>query len=448
MASSRRVTIVTDLGYGDAGKGSVVDYLARTEITREPAAVVRFNGGAQAAHNVITPDGRHHTFSQFGSASFIPGARTHLSRFMLVNPLGIAREAAQLHAVGVADPQARLTIDELTLVITPYHQAANRLRELARGAGRHGSCGEGIGETMADHLDTPDEALRAADLRNPAVALHKLELARDRKLSQLAEVMRDLVSDPEAVAHIATLRDRKLSQTVVDFYATFMEHVAIVDAGYLGHLLQATPHVIFEGAQGVLLDEWRGFHPYTTWSTTTFANADQLLREQAYDGEVTHLGLLRAYATRHGTGPFVTEDAALTASIPDYHNTTNAWQREFRVGHFDLVAARYALEVAGQTDQLAITCLDRLVGAGSYRVCTAYEDGNGRSSCLIPGPFMDLAYQEQLTTQLLTSTPHYEAVRGGSSEYVAYIERELGVPVTLTSHGPRATDKRRRLIWV
>ncbi|MGH3242709.1 MAG: adenylosuccinate synthetase, partial [Spirillospora sp.] len=98
--------IVVDLGYGDAGKGTVVDHLCSANPV---AAVVRFNGGAQAAHNVVLDNGRHHTFAQFGSGTFTPGVRTHLSRFMLVDPLALAAEADHLRALGVTDALDRFT---------------------------------------------------------------------------------------------------------------------------------------------------------------------------------------------------------------------------------------------------------------------------------------------------------------------------------------------------
>ena len=142
--------------------------------------VVRFNGGAQAGHNVVTADGRHHTFAQFGSGTFWPGVRTFLSRFMLVDPLALAAEAAHLAAVGVSDALDRLAVDADALLATPYHRAANRARELARGLDRHGSCGMGIGETASYALRFPADAPRVGDCAAPRALAGKLGLLHDR----------------------------------------------------------------------------------------------------------------------------------------------------------------------------------------------------------------------------------------------------------------------------
>src|SRR5438270_13073609 len=121
MRWDRRAIILCGLGYGDEGKGTWTDYLARTEPVH---TVVRFNGGAQAGHNVVTPDGRHHTFAQFGAGTF-HGVPTHLSRFMLVSPFALAAEAAHLAELGVRDPFSLLSADSRALLTTPYHRAAN-----------------------------------------------------------------------------------------------------------------------------------------------------------------------------------------------------------------------------------------------------------------------------------------------------------------------------------
>src|SRR5262245_62300875 len=118
-----RVSLVAGLGYGDEGKGSIVDFLARQPRPGTRAGlVVRFNGGAQAAHNVVTEDGRHHTFAQFGSGTFTPGVRTHLSQHVLVDPLALVTEAEHLASLGVPDALDRLTVDREALVTTPYHR--------------------------------------------------------------------------------------------------------------------------------------------------------------------------------------------------------------------------------------------------------------------------------------------------------------------------------------
>lgn len=410
--------IVVDLGYGDAGKGSVVDWLcsrAGAGSGAEPVrAVVRFNGGAQAAHNVVTPDGRHHTFAQFGSGSFTPGVATHLSRFMLVDPLALAAEAAHLAAVGVPDALDRLTVDRDALLTTPYHRAANQARERARGAGRHGSCGVGIGETVHYALSEPARAPRVGDCQSPRALARKLAVLRDRLTDELGQLGGPPVLD------------------VCDAYLAFAGRVRLTGPDYLDRLLHAGP-VVFEGAQGVLLDEWHGFHPYTTWSTTTFANAQALLAQAGMTG--IRLGVIRCYMTRHGQGPLVTEDPTL--ELPERHNGHNEWQGPFRVGHFDAVALRYAIEVAGGVDALALTHLDA-AQRQPLRLCRGYLADGERIDRLPHAPGHDLARQAQITELLLRARPDYADQAGSWPDIVA---QELGTPVTLTSSGPTRSDK-------
>ena len=413
--------IVVDLGYGDAGKGTVVDWLCSPASGRGPAhAVVRFNGGAQAGHNVVTPDGRHHTFAQFGSGTFHSGVCTHLSRYVLVDPPALIAEADHLVALGVPDPLARVTVDRRALLTTPYHRAANRAREIARGAARHGSCGVGVGETMAYALAHGDDAPRVGDCTDPRALLRKLTLLRDRLSDELGQL-----ETPAVVA-------------CVEAFHAFAASVRLVDDAYLPRLLHQG-RVVFEGAQGVLLDEWHGFHPYTTWSTTTFANAEVLLAEAGLTGSATRLGVLRTYATRHGPGPFVTEDPALTASLPDRHNTQGRWQGAFRVGHFDAVAIRYALEVCGGADALALTHLDVALALSGLRICSGYEIGGRRVERLPVGTPGSLDRQERLTRRLLTARPLYDQVAGGWIETIGDV---LDIPVVLGSYGPTAAGKR------
>ncbi|MFC4130147.1 adenylosuccinate synthetase [Hamadaea flava] len=405
-----RHTVVVDLGYGDAGKGTVVDWLC----ANEPVfAVVRFNGGAQAAHNVVASDGRHHTFSQFGSGSFRPGVRTHLSRFMVVDPVLLAMEERHLAALGVPTWE-RLTVDERALLATPWHRAANRLRETRRGGERHGSCGVGVGEVMAFSLAHPD-APRVGDVRDPARLRRVFQLVREELSTELGGLGYDVPVEDVATA-----------------YEDFGRTVSIVDGAYGAELLAAGP-CVFEGAQGVLLDEWRGWHPYTTWSTTTFDNAMTLLDEAGE--QARRLGVVRAYTTRHGPGPMVTEDAHLTAALPDAYNTDGRWQGGFRVGHFDAVAHRYAVEVCGGVDALAVTHLDVAARTPGLRMCPGYETGER----IALGEFGDLAYQEKLTAQLFTAAPVLDGHPSADA-----IAAALDAPVFLESWGPTAEDKRVR----
>lgn len=454
--SERRAFIVIDLGYGDAGKGTIVDYLTRSD---QAHTIIRFNGGAQAAHNVVTPNGRQHTFSQFGSGIFIPGVQSYLANTMLVEPYAMFNEEEHLHELGVRDAFQRTLLDRRALIITPYQQAANRLRELARGSHRHGSCGMGIGETMADSLTYADALVLAGDLPQRTITLRKLRFLREAKHSELAPIIAAVRHLPAAQPHIAVFEDSSLLEIAADNYAYLSQQLTLVDEDRLAAILHKSGTVIFEGAQGVLLDEWYGFAPYTTWSTTTAANADALLAAANYKGQVTRLGVLRTYCTRHGAGPLVTEDAALTGALPELHNTTSEWQQAFRRGYFDVLAARYALEVAGDVDALAITHLDRLANLPIQQLCHAYHY-SGDPQALSPffkhqGSTIkaikvyrppDLEIQAQLTKQLWDCTPLYQMVdfqaeANPTAAYLAAIEQALGVPIGLTSSGPAAQHK-------
>jgi adenylosuccinate synthase len=458
MTARREAHVVVDLGFGDAGKGTLTDWLVRRHGAR---LVVRFNGGAQAGHNVVTDDGRHHTFAQFGAGSFVPGVRTHLARTTVIHPLAMLVEARHLARKGVPDVLERTTVSEGARVITPFHQAAGRLRELARGARRHGTCGVGVGEAVRDTLEHPAEALRAADLPRPDVLLRKARRAQERLRAELSEVLRAARASPQAEPELGLMEDADVPSRWVAAVEALGARERVVEEAHLGALLREGVSV-FEGAQGVLLDEWRGFHPHTTWSTCTFDNALELLREHGFDGPLHRLGVLRAFSTRHGEGPFPTEEPALAALLPEPHNDATGWQGTFRVGGFDAVLARYALAACGGVDALALTHLDRL--AERWPVCTAYrappglDDGSllreaqnpTRVTGLRLGAPRDLAHQERLTRALATCEPWREELElGGTPDeraerFVAWVEATLGVPVAVTSHGPAARDKRAR----
>jgi adenylosuccinate synthase len=449
----RRALLVVDLGFGDAGKGTVVDYLARRGNVRW---VVRFNGGAQAGHNVVAPDGRHHTFAQFGAASFVPGVRTFLSKHMVVHPTALLVEARHLREVGVSNVLERILVSRDALCITPFQQAANRLRELARGSSRHGTCGVGVGETVSDALADPAAAVRMSDLADANSLRSKLHRVQERKRAELVDLVKSLRTNTDAARELEMLEEPSVIDGWIEACAPLREAGLVLPPQAMKSLLREDGDVVFEGAQGVLLDEWRGFHPHTTWSTCTFDNAIELLREHSFDGRVVKLGVLRSYTTRHGQGPMPTEVPELLASLPEPHNNAAGWQGVFRVGWADWVLSRYAIAACGGVDGLALTHLDRIGAASSWRVCDRYRFDSAVDEHLFLaskhektiatdlrlGNFRDLEFQEALTRALASARPEYQTIQPSQEQFVSLAEQVLGARVWLTSNGPGANEKR------
>lgn len=413
-----RGIIVADLGFGDAGKGTVTDALCRSLGAR---LVVRHNGGAQAGHNVVE-SGRHHTFSQFGAGTFCPGVRTYLSRYMVLHPGGLLEEACVLGRKGVPDALERLSIDPQAKVITPFHQAVNRLREVLRGEARHGSCGLGVGETVHHSLEHPRQAVLAQDFHSPGTLRRKLLGIQQHYWQEFADRREALVRDPLAAPELAVLESAAVGENFIELTQRLVSRVQ--------DFSPPEGTVIFEGAQGVLLDEWRGFHPYTTWSTCTFDNALELLKE--WGGEAFRLGVTRTYSTRHGAGPFPTEDPQLRAKEP--HNAWGPWQEGFRQGWLDMVLLRYAVEACGGLDGLALTHLDRL--APGFKMAHAYEEMDRVDL----GTSQDLDHQERLGQALEKVHPIYRRV--DSPEAVKDLLSEVvQAPLVIKSFGPKPDDK-------
>lgn len=413
VGAALMIYIVTDLGYGDSGKGTTVDFLAR----QGNSLVVRHNGGPQAGHNVVLPDGHHHEFSQFGSGHFA-GASTFLSKHMLINPADMLYEAEHL-----GNPWRSLSIDMEAKIITPFHVALNRVKSYARGE----SCGRGIGELMRQDIDRPDLTIRVKDLMFTNLAFVKLE----GRLQALREYLGlDAPDGPESVA----FRGDWDAESLIGMYHNWraMGWYA-VDGGWLGEQGKNYDHLIFEGAQGVLLDESHGFHPYTTWSTTTHDNALSLLNEIDYfepGHDVTRLGVTRAYMTRHGAGPFVTEDPSLSYSEP--HNTTGTYQGAFRQGHLDLGALKYAIEACGGIDGLVVTHLDR---SDVWRYCDSYRIKVHHDH--------DLERQGRQTNNLFNIRPWYSQSSHTNTEGLLGTLADIA-PIHIISHGPTHADKQ----WV
>ena len=383
----RRSIITVGLGFGDEGKGATVDSLCRLF---SADLVIRYCGGAQAGHTVVLPNGQSHVFSQFGAGT-LAGVETYLDQHVIIDPLSLREEAKHLNQLNVLNPYEKFSVHEQCLVTTPYHRALNRLRELAR-SDRHGSCSMGIGETRKYWLTYGEEAPMAKDLVSPKRLIDKLRLLKVRLLQEVQEFMRLIPSDKRKEALCI------LMWNPVDVAGMLVAEPRI-------HIVKSCPPyslAVFEGAQGVLLDEWYGFHPNTTWSTTTTQHALELLDD---GDEYCVLGLTRAYPTRHGAGPFPTESAMLSLACTDQTNVTNAWQGEFRTGFPDMVLLEYAASIVQPLDGVVINHVDQYT---SGSVCHTYKDAmwldsTGRITP-IPG---DLVYQGGLGRHLLKAEPDY-----------------------------------------
>ena len=392
------VQLVLGLGFGDEGKGTIVDYLARRAAS--PPLVVRWNGGPQAAHHVVTDDERVHCFSQLGAASFVPGARTHLAGDMAIDLQALERErAAFARVAGFAAPVP--TIDPRCVVVTPWHAALNVVKEALRGRARHGTTGRGVAEAklgvvrlFAGELDAARvRAVRAALLQKieDAIAGHDHDVARELAAragdAAVLEAYLDAAAQPLALA----------------------EHAPRAD------------HVILESAQGALLDREHGFFPHVTPSRITRRAARDAARALGLHAPIETWGVLRAYHTRHGEGPFPTEDAALAARLREPHNRDDGPAGRFRVGWFDAVLARHAIAFAGPIDRLAITCLDRVAALPDRAIVDRWRDAG-----------------DDLDTAVVAAEPVARRV----DDVAAAIAELLGRRIDVASHGPRAADKR------
>ncbi len=195
--------------------------------------------------------------------------------------------------------------------------------------------------------------------------------------------------------------------------------------------------IVFEGAQGVLLDQDRGFHPHTTWSDCTPGGALRLL--EGCDARIVKLGITRAWMVRHGAGPFPTHDPKFDRRFPEPHNSDAGWQGGFRRGSLDLVLSRYAIAACGGVDGLAVTGLDRLDDTVS--LCDEYEGPEPIARLPIPQSGDHEALQA-LGEFLRRVTPRVRPVP--RERLRDELEAALDVPVWLTAHGPTADDRR----WV
>lgn len=349
-----RAQAVIGAAYGDEGKGLMVDRLAAAT---QNAVVVRSNGGAQAGHTVVSPNGQRHVFHHVGSGTFA-GAATHFSRFFVAHPMLLLDELTALAKLGY---RPRLTSDPDVFVTTPYDVIINQAVEMARGTARHGSCGLGFGETIERNL-RPEFTLTMRDLFRPDLKARLIAI-RDQWLPQRLETL-GLTTLPDELA-AALKAEATLRRFVEDCEAT-LDHVSLWPDRRLAQL----GPVIFEAAQGLLLDQDFGTFPHVTRSNTGLANMLAITTEAGIDTlDVTYA--TRIYTTRHGAGPLKGETQTLeNIRVVDPTNAPNDWQGTLRLAPLDLDALRVAiahdlaLPRKGTTVHagLAVTCLDQAQG--------------------------------------------------------------------------------------
>lgn len=350
-----RATVVVGAQYGDEGKGLATDYFCAA--AKRDAVAVRFSGGAQAGHTVVTPAGRRHVFHHLGAGT-LAGAATFLSHFFVVNPLLWADERSVL-------PDARVFVDPDAPVTTPYDMLVNQEVEAWRGAARHGSCGLGINETIErDRRGT--HGLRVRHLADAARLAATLDAIRREYVPSR---LRDLGCTPSDW-FLDMVASSVLRESFLRLAAAFLAAVEIRDLD----CLRRFGTVVFEGSQGLGLDERYGVFPHVTRGRTGAGQAVALAAAAGMANlEVVYVS--RAYVTRHGAGPFPTEDSAL--SYRDDTNVANPHQGPLRFGHLDVdgtlamiardVRNTRPLMAAGFPVSMLVTCMDQVAAGGRYR---------------------------------------------------------------------------------
>ena len=395
------VLIVGGLLFGDEGKGTTVEYLVKKF---EAHLVVRYNGGPQAMHHVVFSDKSFHCFSQFGSGSFFPYCKTLLSKYMVISPHTLLREMEFIRNKGVIDIDQKMFIDNECVIVTPVHRLMNRILETLRDKNKYGTTGMGVGITIDDaykmygntypkgdifySLENSITCLKISDLKDENLLFKKLQNIMTEKIKFIREILNKYKKDPKSVYENQYLDedgpkndDYKtiienanklfldfLLETTVDslyeFYSNFAKNLGknFVDSTkIISENLLNGHSIVMEGAQGALLDRIHGFFPHITRSICSSDNALDLLKNISPEiFQLIKIGVFRVFSSRHGNGPFVTHKPEWSKDIKEDHNSSSGWQGEFRIGAFDIVAARYGIEIF-KPDYLSITCLDKLL---------------------------------------------------------------------------------------
>jgi len=338
--------------WGDEGKGKVTDLLGG-----RVGYVVRYSGGNNAGHTVVTPDGQKYALHLMPSGALSPNAIIVIGNGVVVDPKVLIDEIDGLTERGV--DVSRLLISGDAHLIMPHHRALDRVVERYLGSARIGTTGRGIGPAYGDKVARI--GIRAQDLLDPGILRQKLELVLREKNQVLAKVYNRKALDSDAVVEEYLAYAERLRPYIVDTRTV------------LWRALERGEIVLMEGAQATMLDLDHGTYPFVTSSNPTAAGA--CVGTGIPPTAISRvIGVTKAYTTRVGAGPFPTElfDAlgARLRKVGDEYGTTTG--RERRCGWFDAVVGRYAVRLNGITD-LVVTKLDVLSGLEKVPVCVGYE---------------------------------------------------------------------------
>ncbi len=413
-----RIDVLLGLQWGDEGKGKIVDYLSpRYDI------IARFQGGPNAGHTLVL-DGVKHVLHTVPSGIFRDGIINLIGNGVVVDPTILVRELTQLDEAGV-DYQDRLLVSEKAHLILPSHRYLDAASEASKGKEKIGSTLRGIGPTYMDK--TGRNGLRVGDIAR-ADFRERYEALKAKHL--------DLVKVYPAF-------DFELEREEEAWFAA-VERVRTLPrvdcAYYLSEAIKAGKSVLAEGAQGSMLDIDFGTYPYVTSSnTTTSGVCTGLGVPPTAIGEV--IGITKAYCTRVGSGPFPTElhDATGEKLRKEGHEFGATTGRPRRCGWIDLPQLRYSVMLNGVT-QLTLTKIDILDAFDEIGVCTHYRIGREITKVL---PY-DLTAVDIVPVvryfdgwrQRLADATTTEELPAAAKTFIAFIEEEIGVPVTLVSTGP------------
>ncbi len=420
-------TCVFGLQWGDEGKGKIVDY-----VTEHADVVVRYCGGANAGHSVVIGGTRYSTHL-LPVGVLRPGVINIIGNGVVLDPAALFREMDEFLALGFVITPQTLKISYKTHLVMPYHMREDAARESsAAKADAIGTTRRGIGPTYADKMQRAT-ALRVADLMNEERLKDKI----GRIVSERNKVLQVLYNAPPLDWKAVFEEYRDFGRRMKPF---------VDDAGHsLQELIRAGKRIVFEGAHAVLLDVDHGTYPFVTSSNCSALGV--YTGSGAPPNSIQNfVGIMKAYTTRVGGGPFPTEqDNDIGSYIRErgneYGTTT---RRPRRCGWFDAMAVRYSVDLCG-VNAVALTLIDVLSGLDHVQVCTGYRSGGARVDYFRADMDM-LADVEPIYETLpgwrgnLGGCRRFEDLPREAQQYVLRLEHLIGAPIRMISVGPDRTQ--------